>query len=512
MHLGDLAAAAGATLVSGDGALDVTAVCADSRRAGPGVLFCALRGVTSDGHDRIGEAVAAGAVAVLVDAGHRLAHGGGGADIGVAILTAADTRAACGRAASAAVGRPSERIPVVGLTGTNGKTTTAFLLAAALEAALGGTCGLLGTVEARVGGHQWGGPVTHTTPDQVTLQAALADMVAAGDRAAAIEVSSHALDQRRTAGTRFAAAGFLNLTHEHLDYHGDLESYFAAKAGLFVARDGQPAPPAVVCVDDAWGRRLHARLMAADAAPVVAVSAGLVPADLVARDVTADRDGVRFVLQTASDGACRDVTLRLRGRFNVANALVAAGCALAAGADLDRVVAGLGALAGVPGRFEPVDRGQSFAVVVDYAHKPDALDRALVTARELAAPGAAVAVVVGAGGDRDTAKRPLMGAAAARRADRVWITSDNPRSEDPAAIAAAVAAGARDAGTGARIVVELDRRRAIRAAVAAAGPGDVVVIAGKGHERGQTFADRTVDFDDRDEATAALAEHAWTTA
>ncbi|MDP9389568.1 MAG: UDP-N-acetylmuramoyl-L-alanyl-D-glutamate--2,6-diaminopimelate ligase, partial [Actinomycetota bacterium] len=366
-------------------------------------------------------------------------------------------------------GHPSRALPVVGVTGTNGKTTTTHLLAAVLEAH-GWPTGVIGTLS---------GP--RTTPEAPDLQAALAAHVAHGAQAVALEVSSDALVQHRVDAVRFAVAAFTNLSPEHLNTHGDMESYFAAKASLF---DPDRAAVAVVNVDDPWGRRLAAGVRI----PVEPYS-------------LADVDGIEPGARGARfrwEG--EQVRLGLGGRFNVSNAVCAATVARHLGVPPATVAAGLSSFPGVPGRFERVDRGQPFAVVVDYAHTPAALEQVLLAARD-EAPGGRVLVVFGCGGERDRAKRPIMGEVAARLADVVVLTSDNPRGEEPGAILDQVRAGASGAPT---LVVEPDRRAAIRHAVAAARAGDVVVVAGKGHETGQTAGGRTAPFDDRVEAAEAL--------
>jgi UDP-N-acetylmuramoyl-L-alanyl-D-glutamate--2,6-diaminopimelate ligase len=369
-------------------------------------------------------------------------------------------------------GHPSRSLQVIGITGTNGKTTTAHLVASILDRAAI-PCGVIGTLSG-----------THTTPDGPTLQRQLGAFVADGRQAVAMEVSSHALDQRRVAGTQFGAAVFTNLTQDHLDYHGTMEAYFQAKALLFTP---EYATVGVVNGDDIWGRRL------ADTAgiPVVAYSR----AD--AEDLVLRPGGSSFLWRGAA------VHTRLAGGFNVSNALAAATTCAAIGVPVEAIVEGLAAVGGVPGRVESVDAGQNFTVVVDYAHTPDGLEQVLSSMRDLLAPGAALSVVFGCGGDRDRAKRPLMGEVAARIADRVVVTSDNPRSEDPTAIVEAVLAGIEGAARE-RVAVEVDREAAIEHVLRSAEAGDIVVIAGKGHETGQTVSGATRPFDDRDVARRIL--------
>jgi UDP-N-acetylmuramoyl-L-alanyl-D-glutamate--2,6-diaminopimelate ligase len=470
----------------GDPRIEVSAVTHDSRQAGPGTLFCCVPGSTTDGHDHAPQAVAAGAPALLVE---RLL------DLPVPQARVASVRVAMGPLAAACAGHPSRRMHVLGVTGTNGKTTTTYLLEA-IAGAAGLRAGVIGTVETRIGGRRL--PGERTTPESTDLQALLARMVEDAVDVAAIEVSSHAMAYHRVDGTWFTAACFTNLSHDHLDFHGDLAGYFEAKASLFdPARTGAGA----VNLDDPQGVELARR--AGDAGLAV-VGFGLeAPGAAVrAEAVEGDASGNRFVL--VAEGSRGDVRSPLVGRFNVSNALAAATTALAAGIPFEAVVQGLSAPVVVPGRMERIDGGQPFAVLVDYAHTPEGLDQVLHTARRLAG-GGRVLVVFGCGGDRDRAKRPAMGKVAATLADAAWVTNDNPRSEDPAAIAAEVVAGYRAAATGSPPVVELDRRAAIAQALAGAGPGDVVVVAGKGHESGQTAGGVTVPFDDRLVAAEELA-------
>jgi UDP-N-acetylmuramoyl-L-alanyl-D-glutamate--2,6-diaminopimelate ligase len=374
-------------------------------------------------------------------------------------LKVANARAAMAVAADEFFEHPTEELEVAAVTGTSGKTTTSFLLYAILAAA-GRRPGLLGTVEARVGGERRG--VERTTPEAIDLQRTFREMLDAGDRSCAMEASSHASELHRLDGVRFAVLVFTILSQDHLDFHGDMESYFEAKRRLF--REGIPA---VVNVGDEYGRRLAAELP----------------------------NAISFSTEDA--GALDGIDLKLRGRFNVENALGALFAARALDIDDDAIRRGIESVRGVPGRFEAVDEGQSFAVIVDYAHKPDALEKVLGAAREMSR--GRVIVVLGAGGDRDRGKRPLMGRIASELADVAIVTSDNPRSEEPQAIIDAIVAGA--AGD---VEVEPDRATAIARAVELASDGDVVVIAGKGAEQGQQFADRTIPFDDREAARKAL--------
>ncbi|MGH2971325.1 MAG: Mur ligase family protein [Gaiellaceae bacterium] len=449
MELERLAAALGAAEVVGQAPVEVLDLVYDARHATPGSLFFCVPGARADGHDFAAQAISNGAVALVVE--RALA-------VGVPQIVVPDARAAMAPAADAFFGHPTAELEVAGATGTSGKTTTTFLLYAILAAA-GRRPGLLGTIEARVGGERRG--VQRTTPEAIDLQRTFREMLDAGDRSCAMEASSHASELHRLDCVRFAVLVFTNLSQDHLDFHGDMESYFRAKQRLFT---GQPA---VVNVGDEYGRRLAAELP----------------------------DAIAFSSDDA--GALDGIDLKLRGRFNVENALGALFAARALGIDDDAIKHGIESVRGVPGRFESVDEGQPFAVIVDYAHKPDALEKVLNAARELAT--GRVLVVLGAGGDRDKGKRPLMGRIASELADVAIITSDNPRSEDPDAIIAEILAGV--AGD---VEVEPDRSAAIARAVELAHEGDVIVIAGKGAEQGQEFADRTIPFDDRDAARDAL--------
>ena len=451
------------------GGVAVSAVGADSRAVVPGSLFCCVRGTTNDGHDHALAAVAAGAVAVICERP---------LDLGPEAVQAvvADGRAALAAAAAAFYGHPSRSLRVAGITGTNGKTTTAHLLSAVLEVH-GWRTGVIGTIGAE-----------RTTPEAPELQARLAAEVDAGRRAVAMEVSSHALAQKRADAVHFAVVGFTNLTQDHLDYHGDMESYFEVKASLF---DPERAEAGAVNADDPFGQRILER------GGLRLVPYGLADAADLAVDARTAHSSFRW--------RGEPVRLALGGRFNVANALCAATMAAELGVPAATAAAGLSSVATVPGRFERIDAGQPFALVVDYAHTPDALEQLLTVARSMAGgrtPTGRVIVVFGCGGGRDRAKRPLMGGVAARLADLAVLTSDNPRHEDPLAIIEEVRAGV-GAAYESRLMVEPDRAAAIGDAVARARPGDVVVVAGKGHETGQTFGTGTVLFDDREVARAA---------
>jgi UDP-N-acetylmuramoyl-L-alanyl-D-glutamate--2,6-diaminopimelate ligase len=477
--------------VAGEAQVQVSGIAYDSRRAAPGSVFVALRGQHEDGTAFAPQAIARGAALVVAEAAPP--------DDAPPVpwVRVSDARLALALLADRFFGHPSGDLALVGITGTNGKTTTAYLLRSIFEAA-GNRCGLIGTVTYSLGGEER--PAARTTPEAPDLQAMLREMVDHGCSAAVMEVSSHALAQHRVDGTRFAAGVFTNLTRDHLDFHGDMESYAAAKRRLF---DMLPAgAPAVVNVDDPRGAALAAGRRAVTYA--VHRAADVTPAAL-----SLSLDGLEFDATTPA--GMLHLRSRLVGQPNVYNILAASGAAVALGLPLDAVERGIAALAGVPGRFELVTHGEEdVAVVVDYAHTDDALKNLLETARSLAPRR--VITVFGCGGDRDRTKRPLMGAVASRLSDVVIVTSDNPRSEDPGAIVDEILLGIpggiqeeRRPARGSRVLRVIDRRTAIERAVDLAEPGDLVVIAGKGHEKTQTIGERTIRFDDVDVAREALA-------
>jgi len=454
--------------------VEIGALAYDSRRVAAGTLFFCVPGFASDGHRFASTAVDRGAVALVVERPLGL---------GVPEVLVEDARAEMAPAAARFHGHPSRSLGVVGVTGTNGKTTTTFLVRSLLEAS-GCRCALLGTVKSVVGGREE--PVARTTPEAIDLQAVLAEMVRAGDRCCAMEVSSHALALGRAEAIDFAVAVFTNLTQDHLDFHPTMEDYFQAKRRLF---EGDAR--AVVNIDDPYGRRL-----AGERDRVITY--GLEhDADFRALDVRSHAGGAEFEL--AAGGRTLSARLPLPGRFNVSNALAALAAGDVLGLELDTMVEHLAGVEAVPGRLQPVLEGQEFAVLVDYAHTPDSLENVLLAARDLTA--GRVVCVFGCGGDRDRGKRPLMGEIASRLADRVLVTSDNPRSEEPEAIIREILAGVR----GGEVEALPDRREAIARAIGEGRPGDVVLIAGKGHEQGQEFADgRRVPFDDVQVAREAL--------
>ncbi|HEV3131377.1 MAG TPA: UDP-N-acetylmuramoyl-L-alanyl-D-glutamate--2,6-diaminopimelate ligase [Acidimicrobiales bacterium] len=452
--------------VRGDPAsTDVAAVEFDSRQVREGSLFCCVPGVHTDGHRYAAQAVERGATALLCD--HLL-----DLDVTQACVAPGMVRPAMASVASAFFGHPSRALTMAGVTGTNGKTTVTHLIRSVLNAA-GRPTGVIGTLDG-----------ARTTPEAPVLQGLLAGMRDDGRRAVAMEVSSHALSQHRVDGIVFDVAAFTNLSRDHLDHHRTMDGYFAAKARLF---EPSRARLAVVNVDDRWGRRLADEL----------------PEHRVVRVQRSAVSDVRLSIgSSAFTWHGRQVTIPLSGAFNVDNALLAATVASSLGVDDDLVAEGLASVPPIPGRMEVVPSGLPFAAVIDYAHTPAGLDGALSAARELAGP-ARVICLFGCGGDRDRGKRPEMGAVAARRADAVVLTSDNPRSEDPMVIIDQIRAGI---GVATELVVEPDRAEAIRVAVTRARPGDVVVVAGKGHETTQVIGGRELPFDDRDELARALAE------
>ncbi len=481
MRLSDLFQGMGLEVL-GTGDPEVSGVTHDSRSVEPGDLFVALVGQRFDGRTFAAGAVERGAVAV---AGPLPAE----RPAGVPWVVTDAPRALLGPLSARVYGHPDRELVLAGITGTNGKSTVATLLAAILDAA-GQPAGFIGTLGYRFGGRAF--PGGHTTPEASDLFRTLRRMREAGARAVAMEVSSHALEMGRVTGTEFDVAVFTNLSRDHLDYHPDMESYFAAKRRLFAML--KPGSRAAVNLDDPWGRRLAAELPGA-----LTFGAG---GDVAPGDVTLDARGIRGTIRTPR-GEIRLAT-RLLGRYNLANLLAAAAGAEALGLPHAAIEQAFAAQGPVPGRMEPVDRGQPFPVFVDYAHTDAALDAALRSTREMEGIDK-VAVVFGCGGERDTGKRPLMGRVAGELADLPLATSDNPRGEDPHAILAAVEAGLQASGNrGYRIVP--DRREAIRQAIAAAGPGWAVLVAGKGHEREQIVGDRKLPFSDFDEIGKALEE------
>jgi UDP-N-acetylmuramoyl-L-alanyl-D-glutamate--2,6-diaminopimelate ligase len=484
--LGDLVTQAPA---HGAGAPEITAVEYDSRRIHPGAAFVAVRGEKADGVDFVPQALARGAVLVVSE------HAAG-AGTTVPWIQVRDGRLALALLGAEVAGHPSREIPVIGVTGTNGKTTTTYLLAAVLDAA-GRSAGVLGTVHYKIG--QEAREAARTTPEASDVQSLLREMITLGNRSCVMEVSSHALALRRVDGMGFAAAVFTNLTRDHLDFHEDMESYFAAKRRLFEMLP--PDSPGVINADDARAPALAAVCKRPFTYGIQK------PADVRPEHLAMDLTGVRF--EAATPGGSVAVRSSLVGRPNVYNLLAATAAACAIGLPADAIGAGLSELRGVPGRFEVVSAaGDDVTVVVDYAHTDDALRNLLETARPLT--DGRLVIVFGCGGDRDRTKRPLMGMVAARLSDVVVITSDNPRSEDPEAIIDEIKRGipAGEAAASGRVpdvVAIVDRAEAIDRAVRAARAGDVVLVAGKGHEQTQHIGTQVVAFDDAEVSRAALA-------
>jgi UDP-N-acetylmuramoyl-L-alanyl-D-glutamate--2,6-diaminopimelate ligase len=480
--LATLLASLGPARVSGPCEREIAALALDSRRVGPGTLFVALRGERADGHAFAAAALLAGASAIVVDE----SFDARALPAGATVITVPDTRRALSRLAAAFYGEPSRELRVAGVTGTNGKTTTTHLLQSILEAA-GMPCGRIGTLGAHFRGAMW--PLENTTPLALELQAVLAEMLARGARAVALEVSSHALALDRVADVRFEVAALTNVTRDHLDFHGTFEAYAAAKRRLF-----ERADYGAFCSDDPLGRRWAAEFSGAHGSARVTTFGTGADAQVRASGVVLEPGASEFTI----DGL--RVRLPLPGRFNVLNALAAIAMARRLGVADETSAAALAQTARVPGRMEHVGAA-GVDVLIDYAHTPDALENVLRAARETSR--GRVAVVFGCGGDRDRGKRPEMGAIAAALADSIVVTSDNPRGEDPQAIIDQIVAGIP---AGSAFAVEPDRGRAIERAILDAGSGDVVVVAGKGHETYQIVGERTLHFDDRDAARAALAE------
>jgi UDP-N-acetylmuramoyl-L-alanyl-D-glutamate--2,6-diaminopimelate ligase len=473
---------------------EIRGVAYDSRKVAPGEIFVAIPGLKQDGRRYVEDALARGATAVVLE----------GADLlegrSVARVLVGSARAALARLADAYFGHPSGSLTVIGITGTNGKTTTSYLVDGLL-AAQGRRTGLIGTVQYRIGALSI--PAGQTTPEALETQQLLRRMVDEGVTGVAMEVSSHALALSRVEGIDFDVAVFTNLTQDHLDFHVTMDAYRDAKRHLFVllAAGNKPTRTAVVNADDASGLAMVADL------PLHTLTYGVRGrADVRPTRWSSGAEGIRMNVRTPAGHL--DIASPLVGEHNVENLLAATGVGIALGMEPALIARALGSVGSVPGRFERVEAGQPFLVVVDYAHTPDALERTLETARKLRGPGGRLAVVFGCGGDRDRGKRPLMGGIAARLADRVWVTSDNPRSEPPEAIIADIVAGIPGGIALDRHETIPDRKAAIQRALTWAGAGDVVVIAGKGHETYQIIGSDVLPFDDRAQARAALAGRA----
>ncbi|HPN65790.1 MAG TPA: UDP-N-acetylmuramoyl-L-alanyl-D-glutamate--2,6-diaminopimelate ligase [Candidatus Omnitrophota bacterium] len=465
---------------SGNG-MDIKGISCDSKGVTGGFLFIAVTGASSDGHKYINEAVDRGAVAIVMEKDVAVPDH-------VARIYVRSSREAAPRIANAYFGKPAGGLKCVGITGTNGKTTISYLVDSIVSAA-GHKAGVIGTISYRIGNRVI--PATNTTPGPVELFGFMGEMAKSGSDYLVMEVSSHALDQNRTGGVSFDAAVFTNLTGDHLDYHKTMEEYFKAKSRLFSGlRDDAHA---VINIDDEWGRRL----IKASGGKALTYGTKLV-ADFLATDIALTLDGTRFTVN--HPGGRFGVDSRLIGMHNVYNMTAAAACCIGLGLPADRVKRGIGALGAVPGRLEPVECGQPFKVFVDYAHTDDALSNVLSALKPLIKKK--VIVVFGCGGDRDKTKRPRMGKAASEMADFVYVTSDNPRSEEPEAIAAMITAGIK----GGNYKVILDRTQAIKEALDGADDGDCVLIAGKGHEAYQVLKNTTISYDDREVARKILAQ------
>ncbi|MGD8717574.1 MAG: UDP-N-acetylmuramoyl-L-alanyl-D-glutamate--2,6-diaminopimelate ligase [Candidatus Zixiibacteriota bacterium] len=466
--------------IRGEADPEISAVTYDSRQVTPGSLFVAVRGLRADGHAYLDEAEAAGAAAALVEEYSP-------AELALAQVLVADSRRAMAQAAAVFYGHPGREIPVIGVTGTNGKTTVSFLLEAIFHAA-GKKTALMTTVKNALGGEDR--PARLTTGEAPEVQALLREAADAGAAVAVVEVSSHALTLSRVAGMPFAAAVFTNLSHDHLDLHGDMDSYFAAKASLF--EELAPASPAIINADDPYGRKLAAR----SSGRVVTYGVDAKDADYRAEGVSAGWSGSTFTV-AAPDGSATAITSPLAGSFNVGNCLAAFAAARELGVPAEAAAKGLAETAAVPGRLEAVAVNDDLRVVIDYAHSPDSMEKVLGEIRRL--PEHRLVVVFGCTGDRDVEKRPTMGEIAGRYGDYVVVTTDDPYYEDPAAIARGVEEGLRAAGAADEYTVILDRSEAVRHALASARPGEPTVIAllGKGHEDIQKVRGRNVPYNDR---------------
>jgi UDP-N-acetylmuramoyl-L-alanyl-D-glutamate--2,6-diaminopimelate ligase len=483
----------GAEVLSQSGNPAITGVEYDSRRLRPGTLFVAMKGESSDGNRFIDQAIAAGAVAIVTDSPTESARPG------VAWAQVVQGRRALARLSANFYKRPAERIANTGITGTNGKSTTAFLIESILQAA-GRKTALVGTIEYHVAGKIL--PAPHTTPESLELNRLLSEGLSQGVTEAVMEVSSHALEQQRVFGIPFDVAVFTNLTRDHLDYHGTMENYFRAKEVLFAGCGTEPPRAAILNIDDEYGRQLQ-KFCKNKSAQVL--SYGLTSGDFRAESVEITPRGTRFQMITPSGTV--PIWTPLIGNVNVYNVLAACAAGYARNCSAEAITQGIFDLVRVPGRFERVDCGQPFTVVVDYAHTDDAVRNLTMLARDFVARAGLngkVITLFGCGGDRDRAKRPLMGEAAGKGSDFVILTSDNPRSEDPLAIMNDAVVGLQRSGVPAKYSMEPDRRKAIAAALQMATPGDIVLLAGKGHEKVQITKNGTVPFDDVDVARESL--------
>ncbi|MGA7850212.1 MAG: UDP-N-acetylmuramoyl-L-alanyl-D-glutamate--2,6-diaminopimelate ligase [Terriglobales bacterium] len=499
----------GAEVLSQSGNTAVAGVEYDSRRVRPGTVFVAMKGETSDGNRFIDQAIAAGAVAIVTDSAEETPRSN---VAGVAWAQVVNGRRALARLSANFYKRPAERLANTGITGTNGKSTTAFLVESILRAA-GRKTALIGTIEYHVAGKVL--PAPHTTPEALELNRLLSEGLGQGVTEAVMEVSSHALEQQRVFGIPFDVAVFTNLTRDHLDYHGTMENYFRAKQMLFEGCGTEPPRAAVLNLDDEYGRQLWKLCKKKSS---MALSYGLTSGDFHAESVDITPRGTRFQMVTPAGKI--DMWSPLIGKVNVYNVLAACAAGYARNCSAEAIARGIFDLTSVPGRFERVDCGQPFTVVVDYAHTDDALRNLIALARDFvtrAGLKGRVITLFGCGGDRDRAKRPLMGEAAGKGSDFVVLTSDNPRSEDPLAIMNDAVVGLQKLGLqksglqksglqelGAKYCMEVDRRKAIACALRQAAPGDIVLLAGKGHERVQITKDGPIPFDDVDVARENL--------
>jgi UDP-N-acetylmuramoyl-L-alanyl-D-glutamate--2,6-diaminopimelate ligase len=503
MKLQELVAGAGVRGALASAEAEVSSVVYDSRQARQGSLFVAIRGEKTDGNRFVGAAIERGATTIVSEMPGPLAEGPAKtAEIAlrsipssVAWLQVPDARKALAIIAANFYGRPADKLQLVGITGTNGKTTTSFLLDSIVHAA-GFRSGLFGTIEYRTPAETQ--PARTTTPESLDLQRFFSEIVRAGGTHAVLESSSHALALDRLWGCRFAAAIFSNLTRDHLDFHNTMENYFAAKRRLFEGTGAGPARFGVVNADDAYGQQLR---NIAERTVTYGLGSG---AQVTTKKFALALRGLDFVAETPAGKI--EVRSQLVGRNNVYNLLAAVAASVAMGFPRAAIEAGIAALTAVPGRFERIDLGQPFMVVVDYAHTDDALQKLLETARELHPTGRMI-TLFGCGGERDRSKRPLMGAAAGRLSDVVVLSSDNPRGEDPLKIINDALVGLQR--TNAKVLVEPDRGRALELALENARPGDMVLLAGKGHESTQVLADRTIQFDDREVARRILRERGY---
>ncbi len=484
MRLRDLLSEANYLEIIGDINIDIKGLSYDSRKVKKGDLFFCIKGLKADGHRFAKKAEKAGAVAAVVENIQP--------DLSVTQVIVGNTREAMARVASAFFRHPTKKLRLVGITGTNGKTTTGFMTEGIFTAA-GQKTGLLGTIEYRIGDKKLA--VSRTTPESLDMQALFAEMVEAGVETAVIEVSSHAIDLLRVEACNFDVVVFTNLSQDHLDYHGTIDAYFEVKKRIFDATIYENVTQ-VINIDDEYGssliRKGGCRQLRYSTKDEV---------ELHAKNITLKTDGSSFELK--SPGGNIDITLKLPGYYNVYNALAAAGAAVALGVDIDKIKEGLESLESVPGRFERVDCGQDFSVIVDYAHTPDGLEKIITAARQLTQKK--LITVFGCGGDRDRGKRPAMGRIAVELSDYTIITSDNPRNEEPLKIIKDIKSGINELGR-ARFETEEDRRLAIKLAIGRAGKGDIVVIAGKGHEQGQEIAGKIIPFDDVEVVRELLGE------